>query len=84
MLPLLDARQLLDLANYYAIVGPPGVDHQDVPLALQCLIVANALRGEASEPLTMDQIMPHLAEPALDLDEVYEKFQDFKQKVNDK
>ncbi len=82
MLPLLDARQLLDLAKYHSIVGQPGVDHCDVPLALQCLVVFNALRGETSEPLTMEQVMPHLAEPAIDVDEAYEKFQTFKQGLN--
>lgn len=83
MLPLLDARQLLELAKYHAIVGAPGVDHSDVPLALQCLVVANALRGENADAIEMRQIMPHLAEPEMNIDEVFEGFQAWK-KANSK
>jgi hypothetical protein len=81
MLPLLDARQLLDLAKYHAIVGNPGVDHTDVPLSLLALAVLNFFRGENSEPIEMGQIMPHLAGPELDIDEVFENFQTWKQTI---
>ncbi len=83
MLPLLDARQLLDLAKYHAIVGNPGIDHCDVPIALQCLAVLNIFRGENSEPVEMGQIMPHLAEPAIDVDEAFENFQTWKQTLGE-
>ena len=50
-------------------------------MSLLALAVLNFFRGDTSEPIEMAQIMPHLAEPEIDLDETYKNFQAWKQKI---
>ncbi len=60
MLPLLDARQLIELCQYHAIVGKPGIDHADVPLAVQASAVLSYLSESDVRP---ELLMPHLEPP---------------------
>lgn len=72
-------RQLLECAEYHEIVGKPGVDHADVPLALLASSVMNFLRGEDADRIGTSDLMPHLKDGSeLDVDAIYESFQEWK------
>ena len=80
-MPQLTLKQFFDLAAYHTIVGMPGVDHADVPLTFLAAGVLNYLRAEHTEEIEPGDLMPHLAPPELDIDEVYSRFEKWKAEI---
>ncbi len=71
MLPLLSARQLIELASYHALVGKPGVDHSDVPLVMLAAAVMSFFSGE---PVMPEALMPHLEQPEQTPDDILKRY----------
>ncbi len=71
LLPHLTLRQFTELAEYHSIVGKPGVDHADVPLAVLATAVLNFMSEDAST--RPGDLMPHLEEPEQTSDEIWRR-----------